>query len=370
MTRVLIAPDKFKGTLSAAAVAEALAGGWRRADPRVEIEEVPVADGGEGTLEALVDALGGEIRRRKVTGPLGDPVEAEYGLVPTSGGVEGVIEMARASGLALVSEPRRDVKRATTYGTGELIAAAVREGATRVLVTIGGSATNDAGAGMAQALGVRLLDDEGRELPPGGAALERLATIDLGGLDPGVAKAEVLVACDVDNPLTGPSGASAVFGPQKGATTDDVAHLDRCLGRFAAVTERDLGLGIREVPGAGAAGGLGAGLVAFLGAKLRPGFDLIAEALGLGARVRAADVVVTGEGRFDRGSLHGKAPVGVLRLAGGKRTALVAGQVQEGVEPPADVVVDLAARFGLEAALERTRAVLGEVGEDLAGRLG
>lgn len=366
--RVVIAPDKFKGTLDAAHVAEALATGWRRADPRAEIEEVPVADGGEGTLDALVAALGGEVRREWVTGPLGDPVEAEYALVEAPEGQEAVVEMARASGLDLLASSRRDPLRATTRGTGELIQAACRGGARRVLVCIGGSATNDAGAGLAQALGIRLVDDKGNDLPPGGAALGRLARIDVSGLDPAVSLGEVLVATDVDNPLTGPHGASAVYGPQKGASPEDVALLDRCLGRFAAVVHRDLGLDIREVPGAGAAGGLGGGLVAFLGAKLRPGFDLVAEAVGLPQRLERADAVVTGEGRFDAQSLRGKAPAGVLRLARetGCRAAVVAGQVAEGVRPEAEVVIDLAARFGLEAALQRTRPLLEEIGVEIA----
>ncbi|HEX6208005.1 MAG TPA: glycerate kinase, partial [Actinomycetota bacterium] len=250
--RVLMSPDKFKGTLTAQAAAEALATGWRRSRPRDDVVELPVADGGEGTLSTLVAALGGEVRRAKVTGPLGDPVEAEFGLVETPEGREAIVEMARASGLELVSEARRDPRRATTRGTGELILEAVEAGATRILVCIGGSATNDAGAGMAQAVGVRLYDEAGEELPPGAEALDRLARIDLGGLDPRVAKASVVVACDVDNPLTGPRGASAVYGPQKGASPGDVAFLDRCLSRFSAVAGRDLGLDLRGVEGAGA----------------------------------------------------------------------------------------------------------------------
>lgn len=366
--RVLMAPDKFKGTLTAPAVAAALATGWRRARPQDEIEELPVADGGDGTLATLVAALGGEVRRAKVTGPLGDPVEAEFGLVSTSGGTEGIVEMARASGLDLVSESRRDPLRATTRGTGELIHEAVEAGATKVLVCIGGSATNDAGAGMAQALGVRLLDDSGAELPPGAAGLDRLARIDLTRLDPRVARASVLVACDVDNPLTGPRGASAVFGPQKGASPQDVVFLDRCLGRFSAVAGRDLGLDISDVEGAGAAGGMGGGLIAFLGARLRPGFDLVADALDLHDRIFEADLVVTGEGRFDAQSLYGKAPAGVLRLAleTGTRAIVVAGQVEEGVEVSAERVVDLSARVGLEAAMESPRLALEDAATELA----
>lgn len=367
--RILMAPDKFKGTLSAPEVAAVLAVGWRRARPSAEVVELPVADGGEGTLPTLVAALGGEVRHAKVTGPLGDPVEAEFGLVETLEGTEAIVEMARASGLDLVPESRRDPLRATTRGTGELILEATEAGASKVLVCIGGSATNDAGAGMAQALGVRLLDEAGADLSPGAAGLDRLAAIDLGGLDPRVAKASVLVACDVDNPLTGPRGASAVYGPQKGASPDDVEFLDRCLSRFSSVAGRDLGLDLRDVDGAGAAGGMGAGLVAFLGARLRPGFDLVAEVLDLPRHVSEADLVVTGEGRFDRQSLHGKAPAGVLRLAGetGTRAILVAGQVEEGVEVPAERVVDLSARVGLEAAMDHPLAALEDVAVELAG---
>ena len=368
---MLLAPDKFKGTLTAPQAAAALAAGWRRARAGDRLEEVPIADGGEGTLAALVAALDGEVRRATVAGPLGDPVDAEYGLVKVPEGTEAIVEMARASGLDLISEERRDPKRATTRGTGELILEAVRAGADRVLVCIGGSATNDAGAGMAQALGIRLLDDEGRDLPPGGDALDRLARIDVRGLDPRVARTAFAAAVDVDNPLCGPRGASAVYGPQKGATPEEVARLDRCLNHFAAVAIRDLALDVRELPGAGAAGGLGAGLMAFLGARLRPGFDLVAEALGLIARVEEADVVITGEGRFDHQSLRGKAPAGVLRIARevGTRAVLVAGQVEGGLDVPAERVVDLSERFGLEEAMGRPRELLRETGERLAGEV-
>lgn len=366
--RVLAAPDKFKGTLTAARVAEAMAAGWRLVDRKAEVEQVPVADGGEGTLEALVAALGGEVHRARVTGPLGDPVDAEYGLVPTPEGAEAIVEMARASGLDLVDPSRRDATRSTTRGTGELFAAACERGARKVLVCIGGSATNDAGAGMAQALGIRLLDEDGRELPPGGAALLRLQRIDATGLHPAVAGVEVMVASDVDNPLTGPRGASQVYGPQKGADPEQIALLDRALGHWAAVVGQDLGIDVREVPGAGAAGGLGGGLVAFLGAKLRPGFELVAEAVGLQERLARADVVITGEGRFDRQSQYGKAPAGVLRMAreAGRRSVLIAGQVEEGVLPEADLVFDLAQRAGLEAALSRTRELVEEAAAEAA----
>jgi glycerate kinase len=366
--KVVVAPDKFKGTLSAGEVAAALATGWRAGDPGAEVEECPVADGGEGTLDALLAALGGLRRLAGVVGPLGDPVDAEYGLLETGAGRSAVVEMARASGLALLSEARRDPLRATTRGTGQLILAAARHRPRRVMVCIGGSATNDAGAGMAQALGVRLIDEHGRDLPPGGAALRRLATIDAGGMYREVRDLEVVVASDVDNPLTGPRGASAVYGPQKGATPEQMVLLDEALAHFAAVVHRDLGIDVRDIPGAGAAGGLGAGLVAFLGARLRPGFELVAEALDLERRLETADVAVTGEGRYDRQTERGKAPAGVLRLAGeaGCRRVLVAGQIEEGVSPAADLVYSLAARAGLDAATSRTRELLEEAGADAA----
>lgn len=365
--RVLVAPDKFKGTLTAEQAARAVARGWRREDPGSELDLAPMADGGEGTLEALVAALGGERRRLTVAGPLGDPVEAEYALVPARDGPLAVVEMARASGLGLLSPARRDPKRTTTRGTGELVLDACRRGARRVLVCIGGSATNDAGAGMAQALGVRLLDAVGRDLPPGGAALLQLARIDLSGLDPAVRRSEVLVACDVDNPLVGPAGASAVYGPQKGATPEDVQLLDRALRRFAAVVRRDLGVDVRGLPGAGAAGGLGAGLVAFLGARLRPGVELVMEAARLWERMERADLVVTGEGSFDQQSLRGKVPAGVLRAAAerGVPALVLCGRAE--VELPGVPVFALVDRFGAREALERADPLLADLAAEVAG---
>jgi glycerate kinase len=367
--RVVLAPDKFKGTLAAADVAAAMAAGWRRAEPGAEIEEIPVADGGEGTLDALVAALDGTIHTATVRGPLGDPVSAEYAIADGPDGRVAVVEMARASGLSLVPASRRDPLRTTTYGTGELIGAAARHGPRTILVCIGGSATNDAGSGMAQALGVRLLDADGEELPPGGASLTELARIDTSRLDPAVRAAEIVVASDVDNPLTGPHGAASVFGPQKGASPEDVALLDQALGHCAAIVHRDLGLDLRDVSGAGAAGGLGGGLVAFLGARLRPGFEFVADLLDLGPRLEAADVVVTGEGRYDRQSERGKAAWGVLRLAreAGCRSVLIAGQVE--ATPPADVVLSLAERAGVEAAMARPRQLLEEAAEEAARSL-
>jgi glycerate 2-kinase len=367
--RVLVAPDKFKGTLTAAQAAEAIARGWVRGDPAANVETAPMADGGEGTLDALVAALGGERRRTNVSGPLGDPVEAEFALVPTREGPTGVVEMARASGLGLLSPARRDPKRTTTRGTGELILAACRSGVRRVMVCIGGSATNDAGAGMAQALGIRLVDEAGHDLGPGGAALANLARIDMSGLDPAVATSTFVVATDVDNPLVGPQGASVVYGQQKGASPEDVARLDRALGHFAAVVYRDLGVDVRTLKGAGAAGGLGGGLIAFLGARLRPGVDVVMEALRLPQRMEGADLAVTGEGTFDEQSLRGKAPAGVLRVAeeAGVQAVVLAGQRVADVGSAR--IFTLADRFGVDAAMDRTGPLLEELAAEVAREL-
>jgi glycerate kinase len=364
--RVLVAPDKFKGTLTAPDAAEAIAMGWRRGDPSSHIETVPIADGGEGTLDALVSALGGERRYERVAGPLGEPVDAEFGVVQTPEGTTGVVEMAKASGLELLPPGRRDPRRTTTRGTGDLILAACRQGVRRVLVCIGGSATNDAGAGMAQALGARLLDREGKHLRPGGAALLELARIDVTRLEPTVRDVEFVVATDVDNPLAGPRGASAVYGPQKGASPDDVRLLDEGLRHFAAIVYRDLGVDIRDMPGAGAAGGLGAGLVAFLGARLRSGVDVVMEAVRLKERLARVDLVVTGEGSFDEQSLHGKAPAGVLRAAEELRIPSVVLCGERSVERPGTKVLSLAERFGREAAQDRARQLLSELAAEAA----
>jgi glycerate kinase len=372
--RVLVAPDKFKGTLSAPEAAEAIARGWVRGDPRAEPVLVPMADGGEGTLDVLIEALAGTEVSLRVTGPLGDPVDARYGLVTVGGRPTAVVEMAAASGLGLVPADRRDPTITSTRGTGELILAAARAGAERILVAVGGSGTNDGGAGMAQALGVRLLDDRGQELGPGGGELLSLDRIDARGLVPALRGAEVVVATDVDNPLLGSHGASAVYGPQKGATPGDVQLLDRALGRFARIAARDLGVDVAELPGAGAAGGLGAGLVAFLGASLVRGADVVAEAVDLERRIESADAVVTGEGSFDAQSLRGKAPGVVVRMAirAGIRPVVLCGVAEGSDATDGLVVASTADRFGPEAALgrpaETLEALATEVGASLAGR--
>ena len=328
--RVVVAPDKFKGSLSAPEAARAMARGVAAVVPRAEIDLAPMADGGEGTVEALVAATSGTSREAVVAGPLGEPVRARFGML--GDGHTAVLEMAAASGLALVPRDRRDPSRTSTRGTGELLLAAVEAGARRVVVGIGGSATNDGGAGLGQALGYRLLDAEGREIGPGGGALDRLAAIDASGRDPRLEGVEVAVACDVDNPLCGPRGASAVYGPQKGADPAMVAALDRNLDHLARVLERDLGVSVRDLPGAGAAGGLGAGLVAFASGRLEPGIALVIGAVGLADRLRDADLCLTGEGALDASSAFGKTPIGVARLARslGCPTIALAGTVGEG----------------------------------------
>ncbi len=369
--RVLVAPDKFRGTLSAANAADAIAAGVRRAIPDAVVDAVPMADGGEGTLDALVAALGGETREVTVSGPLGDPVRAAYAIVPSASGPTAVIEMARASGLVLLAR-RRDPLRASTRGTGELIAAAAAAGAPSAVVCIGGSATNDAGAGMAQALGVALLDERGRELPPGGAALLRLARIDATRLDASVRVMRIVAATDVDNPLVGPSGASFVYGPQKGATADDVALLDRALRHLAAVVHHDLGIDVRDLPGAGAAGGLGAGLIAFLGARLRPGVDVVMEAVRFRERLENADLVITGEGRFDEQSLRGKVPHGVLTAAEELGVPAIVLCGERAIDVHGVRVESLVERFGERAARDQARISLetlaAEVTADVAKR--
>ena len=312
--RVVIAPNAFKGSLSALDAAEAIAEGVRVAAPDADLVLVPIADGGDGTVDALVAATHGEPRTLRVRGPLGDPVDADYGVIDT--GSTAVIEMAKAAGLALVPPAKRDPRITTTYGVGELLQRAYDEGARHFIVGIGGSATNDGGAGMAQALGYHLLDENGHELPPGGLALKRLARIHVGGAHANWKEADVDVACDVTNPLTGPSGASTVYGPQKGATPEIVAELDIALKHFAEIIRRDLGVDVDQLPGAGAAGGLGAGLVAFTGARLRPGAEMVMEALRLDERLAGAGLVITGEGRIDSQTARfGKGPAAVARHA-------------------------------------------------------
>jgi glycerate 2-kinase len=300
---VIVAPQSFKGSADAVAVASAMARGVRRAWPDAMVEEIPLADGGEGTVRALVSATKGTFRRTRVHDPLGREIDADWGLL--GDGTTAVVEMAAASGLPLLDPAERDPRVTSTRGTGELILAAAASGAHRIVVGIGGSATNDGGAGMARAFGYRFLDRDGTELPEGGTALARLARID-GQTDPRLVRPAIEVACDVRNPLLGPEGASAVYGPQKGATPEMVRELDAALARYADVVERFVGRPIRDVPGAGAAGGLGAGLLAFLDARLVSGADLVLRAVRFAERLAGATLVITGEGRIDRQSGYGK----------------------------------------------------------------
>ncbi len=304
--KIVIAAQGFKGSLTARQVCLAIGAGVVRALPEAETAIIPMADGGEGTAQALVDARGGRMMATEVTGPLGEPVTAHWGLLDDD---SAVIEMAAASGLTLSRE--RNPLLATTYGTGELISAALQRGCRRMIIGIGGSATNDGGAGMAQALGARLLDGEGKPLARGGAALSTLEHIDINDLDPRLDGCDIVVASDVTNPLCGPEGASAVYGPQKGADDNMIARLDAALSHYADVIKRDLGVDIRDVPGAGAAGGLGAGLMAFLKAKLLPGVDIVIQAAGLAEALQGASLAFTGEGRIDGQTARGKVPAGV-----------------------------------------------------------
>lgn len=324
--KIVLAPQSLKGSLDAPAVAEAMAAGVTAVFPHAEIVVCPVADGGEGTVRALVAATEGRLAHVTVSGPLGEPVVAEYGVL--GGTRTAVIEMAAASGLPLVPSAWRDPRRTSTYGTGEVMRAALDAGCERLLIGIGGSATNDGGAGMAQALGAHLLDGEGQELPRGGAALARLARIDVSGLDERLRDAQVQVACDVTNPLYGPEGASAVYGPQKGASPEMVQELDAALRHYAEVIRRDLVRDVDGVPGAGAAGGLGAGLLAFAGATLVPGAQMVLDALDFAAKVAGAALVLTAEGRLDAQTAYGKsvgAVAAMARQAGARVIALAGG---------------------------------------------
>ncbi|MBA7605626.1 Glycerate 2-kinase [subsurface metagenome] len=327
--KIVIAPQGFKGNLSALQVAQAIVSGIKRVLPDAVTTIKPMADGGEGTVQALVDATGGKIMTKEVTGPLGGRVTAHWGLL--SDKVTGVIEMAAASGLPLVPPEKRNPLVTTTYGTGELILVALESGCRKLIIGIGGSATNDGGAGMAQALGAKLVDSKGAALPFGGAALADLERIDVATLDARLANSEVLIASDVTNPLCGAQGASAVYGPQKGATPQMVAQLDAALAHYAVVIQRDLGVEVKNVPGAGAAGGLGAGLIAFLRAKVIPGIDVVIQTSGLVDNLKDADLVFTAEGKIDSQTAYGKVPTGVARKAKefGLPVIAIAGEVAD-----------------------------------------
>ena len=369
---MLIAPQSFKGSADAVAVAAAIARGIRRVVPDAHCDELPLADGGEGTVHALVRATGGVLHRSRVRDPLLREIDAEWGTL--GDGSTAVIEMAAANGLPLLRDDERDPRITSTRGTGELIVAAAMSGAHRIIVGIGGSATNDGGAGMARAFGYRFLDAAGAALPEGGAALARLHHLE-GQTDPRLIRPVIEVACDVRNPLLGPEGASAIYGPQKGATPTMVAELDAALGRYADVVETFVGRNVRDVPGAGAAGGLGAGLIAFLDAQLRSGAELVLGAARFTDRLRGADLVITGEGRIDAQSVYGKLTQAVVdaATAAGVPVAIVAGGTGPGYEAlrergVGEIEVSAPSGMPLAEAMARAEELIEAASERLARR--
>ncbi|MDQ6597058.1 glycerate kinase [Bacillus salipaludis] len=330
--KFVLAPDSFKESMTAKNAALAMEKGIKKVFPNAECVIVPMADGGEGTVESLVSLSNGEVIKAEVIGPLGKTVTAEYGLL--DGGQTAVIEMASASGLGLIKLEERNPLLTTTYGTGQLIKHALDKGVSRFLIGIGGSATNDGGMGMLQALGVSFKDQGGKELPFGGGALDQLHSIDISGLDERLKTAKIDVACDVTNPLIGDNGASAIFGPQKGANSEMVKLLDQNLAYFAQVIKTQLQLDIAYIEGAGAAGGLGAGLLAFLNARLKKGIELVIEYTGLEEKIIGANYVFTGEGSIDGQTLFGKTPYGVAGVAKKHSVPVIAfaGRIGNGVE--------------------------------------
>ena len=368
---VLLCPDSFKDALSAEEAAKAMAQGIQRAAPNAITQLCPLADGGEGSLDALIAATHAERRTLTVQDALGRPRQAAWGWLSEQR--TAFIELAEASGLQHLTREERNALHTTTFGVGELFLAALDAGATHALLLLGGSATNDAGAGMLQALGATLLDAQGQPLPPGGGALQQLATLDLSTLDPRLADLRVEAAVDVDNPLLGERGASAVFGPQKGATDADVATLDRALGHFADLTAKALGKDDRALPGAGAAGGMGFAAHCFLNATLTPGIEMIMQQANFAQLLNDADVVITGEGRLDGQSLAGKTPIGVSRAAKrqGKPVIVLAGSLGDGWQACTEEGVTAAFALAdglmtLEQALPRTAELLADRCESIA----
>lgn len=372
--KIVIAPDSFKESLPALDVASEIEAGFREIFPFADYLKIPVADGGEGTVDAMIAATGGQRIEVEVSGPLGKPVQAFYGLL--GDGNTAVIEMAAASGLELVPPAQRNPLLTTTFGTGQLIRAGLDAGACHFIVGLGGSATNDGGAGMLQALGGQLLDANGQAIPPGGGGLIKLAQIKLDSLDPRLAGCRFEIACDVSNPLLGPQGASAIFGPQKGATPEMVEQLDANLGHFAQLIFRDFGLDLASRPGTGAAGGMSLCLIAFLNGTLRPGVEIVSDAIHLAAAIKGADLVITGEGRIDSQSVRGKTPVGVARLAqvygvpvialGGCLAADTAAVYQHGI---AAVFAAVNRPCALETALNEARLNLRSAARNIAACL-
>ena len=369
--KIVIAPDSFKESLDALAVAQAIETGFKRVLPQAQYDLIPMADGGEGTVQSLVDGTNGSIERVSVTGPLGECVWASFGV--SGDGEVAFIEMSAASGLHLVPLAQRNPLTTTSYGTGELIQAALDQGVKRIILGLGGSATNDAGAGMLQALGARFLDERGQMITWGGAALASVARVDLSQLDERLANTQIQVACDVDNPLCGVHGASAVFAPQKGATPQQVMQLDHALAHFAEVVRLQLGLEIAAHAGAGAAGGMGAGLMLLPQVQMQSGVQIVAEAVRLAERMGDADLVITGEGCMDGQSVHGKTPIGVARVAKqfDKPVIALVGSLGEGYEAVyahgIDAVFPIIRQVGdLSMVLSQAEANLISVAENVA----
>lgn len=329
--KIIIACDSFKGSLSSAEVAAAAATGIRRELPSSTIIEIPVADGGEGTMTMLVEALHGRYIDTSVSDPLGRTITARYGIVDTDGIPTAIIEMAAASGLPLLTDSERDPKRTSTRGTGELIADAYRNGCRKFIIGIGGSATNDGGTGMLRALGIRMLNDASTDLPEGGAPLQHLSRIDMSCARHEILDCPFTVICDVDNPLTGPLGASRIFGPQKGASEEDTIVLDNALSHYARCITATTGHDVSDRPGAGAAGGMGAAFLAFFNAMLRPGIETTLDTIRFSDIIRGADLIITGEGKIDSQTLHGKTPYGILQKAMAQHipTVAIGGAVED-----------------------------------------
>lgn len=367
---VLIASDSFKGSATSREVGELIEKGIRRVVADAQVKRYSIADGGEGTVDAIVSALDGEVRTVKVTGPIGDPVDARYGMV---GDHTAVIEMAEASGITLIDQNSANARRASTFGVGEVILDAISHGAKRVLMGLGGSATSDGGSGMAKALGVRFLDVYGDDVPCGLTGLEHLAKIDLSGMDPKVKDVEFIALTDVSNPLIGPDGAVYVYGPQKGIEYNELEELDGWMRNYAQILERTFERDIASVPGVGAAGGLGAALVAFCGARIAPGIEYVLDAIKLEDAMEGVDLVITGEGRMDSQSAFGKAPVGVAKRAKklGIPVIAVVGSRADDLGTIYDVGIDLVvptviSPSTLEECIARTKLALPIAGESCA----
>ncbi|MDH6309954.1 glycerate kinase [Dysgonomonas sp. PFB1-18] len=366
----VLAPDSFKGSMTAKQACEAMERGIRRVLPTAECIKIPMADGGEGTMQSLVDATGGRLYELEVIGPLGVSVLAQYGIL--GNGNTAVIEMASASGIHLTDKNTRNPLIATTYGTGQLVKACLDKGIRKIILGIGGSATNDGGAGFAQALGVKFLNKEGVELPFGGAALSDLYKIDISSVDERLADTAIEVACDVTNPLCGEEGASFVFGPQKGATDAEMKILDEALYHYSHVIRGHLGKEVKDIPGAGAAGGLGAGLLAFTNARLEGGVDLVARYTGLHEAIKQADIVFTGEGAIDSQTRYGKTPYGVARIAKMKKKKVIAvagcvlGDIGDFNDLGFDDIFSITSGgMSLEEAMDRAEENMEQVMEDV-----